>query len=134
MDARELSATAEYLVGLEAGDDWRAGIERAAAEAGVVGGWFAGTGGVRDADLWNYDPEREERRTVQFDEPLTVAACTGTVGVDGDDSDPVARPYAVLARPSGQALAGYLNAATVREGRVFLRAFADPVGEGIRRD
>jgi predicted DNA-binding protein with PD1-like motif len=127
MDARDVVVDSEHLLTLEDGDDWRDAIEEFAAAEDVRGAWFAGYGTVRDADLWQYDPDREEHRTVRFDEPLTVAACVGTVG---DDDGPVARPYATLSRPSGQGLAGYLNAASVVEGELYLRAFAGPIPRG----
>jgi predicted DNA-binding protein with PD1-like motif len=123
MDAHDLTVSATYRVVVEAGDDWREGIERVAADEDVTGGWFTGIGTVSDADLWQYDPEADEHRGVRFDEPLTVAACTGEVGVV--DSEPVARPYAVLTRPSGQAVGGYLNAATAVRGILFLQAFEE---------
>ena len=123
MDARELAVSAEYRVAIEDGDDWREAIGAAAAAEGVTAAWFTGVGTVRDADVWYYDPDADEHRAVQFDEPLTVAACTGDVSVT--DGDPVARPYAVLARPSGQAVGGYLNAAEAVDGTVSLRAFED---------
>jgi predicted DNA-binding protein with PD1-like motif len=121
MDARELAVSAEYLVAVEDGDDWREAIEGVAADEGVASAWFTGTGTVRDADVWYYDPAADEHRSVRFDEPLTVAACVG--GVTRPDGDPFARAHAVLSRPSGQAVGGYLNAATAVEGRVYLRAF-----------
>ena len=125
MDARELAVSAEYRLVVEEGDDWREAIEHAAATEGVTSGWFTGTGTVADADVWHYDPRAEEHRAVGFDEPLTVAVCVGGVGADADGA--FARPYAVLTRPSGQAVGGYLNAATAVEGTVHLRAFEEPV-------
>jgi predicted DNA-binding protein with PD1-like motif len=132
MDAHELAVSATYRVAMEDGDDWRAAIERAAAEAGVTAGWFTGVGTVSDADVWQFDPAAEEHRGVRFDEALTVAACTGDVAVDG--GDPVARPHAVLTRPSGQALGGYLNAATAVEGTLYLQAFEESFDRPQRGD
>ncbi len=125
MDARELAVSAEYRVAIEAGDDWREAIEHAADAENVASAWFTGTGTVTDADLWHYDPERGDHRAAGFDESLTVAVCVGGVGADADGA--FARPHAVLTRPSGQAVGGYLNAATAVEGTVHLRAFEDPV-------
>lgn len=125
MDARELAVSAEYRVAIEEGDDWRAAIEHAADAEGVASAWFSGVGTVSDADVWQYDPGVAEHRAVRFDEPLSVAACVGSVAVD--DEGPFARPHAVLTRPSGQAVGGYLNAATAVEGTVYLRAFEDRV-------
>ncbi|WP_248895756.1 PPC domain-containing DNA-binding protein [Haloplanus halobius] len=125
MDARELTVSAEYLVAIEDGDDWRAAIEDFADAEDITAAWFTGTGTVRDADVWHYDPAAEEHRSVRFDEPLSVAACVGAVSAP-DDGDAAARPHAVLTRPSGQAVGGYLNAATAVGGRVALRAFEEP--------
>jgi predicted DNA-binding protein with PD1-like motif len=123
MDARKLAVSAEYRVAIEEGDDWREAIEHAADANGVASAWFTGTGTVTDADVWYYDPAGEEHRSVRFDEALTVAACVG--GVAGDADSASARPHAVLTRPSGQAVGGYLNAATAVAGTVHLRAFEE---------
>jgi len=124
MDARELAVSAEYRVAIEEGDDWREAIEGVADAEGIASAWFTGTGMVSDADVWQYDPTSGSHRAVRFDEPLTVAACVG--GVAADAGDAFARPHAVLTRPSGQAVGGYLNAATAVEGTVHLRAFEQP--------
>jgi hypothetical protein len=124
MDARELAVSAEYRIVVEEGDDWREAIEGAADAEGITSAWFTGTGTVTDADVWQYDPAAAEHRAVRFDEPLTVAVCVGGVSTDGDG--PAARPHAVLTRPSGQAVGGYLNAATAVEGTLHLRAFEEP--------
>jgi predicted DNA-binding protein with PD1-like motif len=123
MDARELAVSAEYRVAIEEGDDWREAIEHAADAEGVASAWFTGVGTVSDADVWHYDPATADHRAVRFDEPLSVATCVGGVTVDDDGA--AARPHAVLTRPSGQAVGGYLNAATAVEGTVHLRAFED---------
>jgi predicted DNA-binding protein with PD1-like motif len=123
MDARDLAVSAEYRVAIEEGDDWRGAIEYVADAEGVASGWFTGVGTVSDADVWHYDPATADHRAVRFDEPLSVAACIGGVTVDDDGA--AARPHAVLTRPSGQAVGGYLNAATAVEGTVHLRAFED---------
>jgi len=123
MDARELAVSAEYRVAIEEGDDWREAIEHAADVEGVASAWFTGVGTVSDADVWHYDPATADHRAVRFDEPLSVAACIGGVTVDDDGA--AARPHAVLTRPSGQAVGGYLNAATAVEGTVHLRAFEE---------
>jgi hypothetical protein len=62
---------------------------------------------------------------VRFDEPLEVAACVGNVAdLEGER---FAHTHAVLSRPSGQSLAGHLNAATVFAGEAYLRAFDEPL-------
>ena len=125
MNARELSVAAEYVARLERGADWREEIEEFAARRDVASAWFTATGTVDDAELWFYDRDDREYHSVAFEEPLTVAACVGNVSrLDGD---PFARTHAVLARRSGQALAGHLNAATVHAGEAHLRTFEEPL-------
>ncbi|MFB6108208.1 MAG: PPC domain-containing DNA-binding protein [Haloplanus sp.] len=123
MDARELTASAEYLATLETGADWRAEIEEFAAAEGIDSAWFTGLGSVSDAELWYYDQHDREYRSVSFDEPLEVASCVGNVATRS--GDPFAHSHAVLSRPSGQALAGHLDSATVFAGEVYLRAFEE---------
>jgi hypothetical protein len=124
MDARELAVSAEYRIVVEEGDDWREAIEGVADAEGITSAWFTGTGTVTDADVWQYDPAAAEHRAVRFDEPLTVAVCVGNVSAEAEGA--AARPHAVLTRPSGQAVGGYLNAATAVEGTLHLRAFEEP--------
>lgn len=125
MDARECSVRSEYLASLDTGADWREEIEDFAARTDVGAAWFSGTGSVDDAELWFYDRGEREYRSVTFDEPLEVAAAQGTV--TRLDGDPFARTHAVLSRESGQALAGYLDAATVFSGELYLRTFEEPI-------
>jgi hypothetical protein len=82
-------------------------------------------GAVSDAEVWFYDTDDLEYRSVEFDETLEVAACVGNVAVL--DGEPFAHTHAVLSRESGQALGGHLNAATVFAGEVYLRAFEEPL-------
>ncbi|QCJ46869.1 MULTISPECIES: PPC domain-containing DNA-binding protein [Haloprofundus] len=128
MNYREVNASREFLARLETGADWREEIEEFAEREGIDSAWFNAMGAVQDADVWFYDQEEMEYRSVQFDEPLEVAACVGNVALL--DGEPFAHTHAVLSRPSGQALAGHLNAATVFAGEVYLRAF----DESLERD
>jgi len=128
MNARELSVDREFLASLEHGTDWREEIEEFAAREGIESAWFDAMGAVQDAELWYYDQDRQEYQSVTFDEPLEVAACVGNVALL--DGEPFAHTHAVLSRPSGQAVAGHLNAATVFAGEVYLRAFE----EGLERE
>jgi hypothetical protein len=82
-------------------------------------------GAVQDAEVWFYDQAEKEYLSVQFDEPLEVAACVGNVALL--DGEPFAHTHAVLSRRSGQSLAGHLNAGTVFAGEVYLRAFEEPL-------
>lgn len=125
MDYREVEVAGEYLARLETGADWRAEIETLADREEVDAGWFTALGAVQDADVWFYDQEEREYRSVEFEEPLNVASCVGNVALL--DGDRFAHTHAVLSRRSGQALAGHLNAGTVFSGEVFLRAFETPL-------
>jgi len=125
MNARELSVDREFLASLEHGTDWREEIEEFAAREGIESAWFDAMGAVQDAELWYYDQDRQEYQSVTFDEPLEVAACVGNVALL--DGKPFAHTHAVLSRPSGQAVAGHLNAATVFAGEVYLRSFEKPL-------
>lgn len=125
MDYREVESSAEYLARLETGADWRQEIEDLARAEDVEAGWFNAMGAVQDAEVWFYDQDEGEYRAVEFDEPLEVAACVGNVArLEGDV---FAHTHAVFSRPSGQALAGHLDAATVWAGECHLRAFAEPL-------
>ncbi|WP_224448222.1 PPC domain-containing DNA-binding protein [Haloprofundus salilacus] len=128
MNYREVTSSREFLARLETGADWREEIEEFAEREGIDSAWFNAMGAVQDADVWFYDQEEMEYRSVRFDEPLEVAACVGNVSLL--DGEPFAHTHAVLSRPSGQALAGHLNAATVFAGEVYLRAF----DESLERD
>jgi predicted DNA-binding protein with PD1-like motif len=125
MNAREVSATREFIASLDHGADWREEIETLAAEEGIESAWFAGMGAVQDAEVWYYDQFEGEYESVFFDEPLEVAACVGNVSLL--EGDPFAHTHAVLSRPSGQTLAGHLNSAMVFAGEVHLRAFEEPL-------
>jgi hypothetical protein len=125
MNARELSVRAEYLASLDHGADWREEIEEFAARKGIEAAWFSGSGAVDDAELWFFDRDGREYRSVTFEEPLEVASATGNVTLL--DGEPFAYVHAVCSRESGQALAGYLNAGTVYAGDVYLRAFDESV-------
>jgi predicted DNA-binding protein with PD1-like motif len=125
MQYREVDTSREFLLRLETGADWRTEIEEFAALEDIDAAWFGAMGAVQDAEVWFYDQEDMEYRSVTFEEPLEVAACVGNVSfLDGER---FAHTHAVLSRPSGQSLAGHLNAATVFAGEVYLRVFEEPL-------
>ncbi|MFC6873818.1 PPC domain-containing DNA-binding protein [Halobellus marinus] len=125
MQYQEVDTSREFLLRLETGADWRTEIEEFAALEDIDAAWFGAMGAVQDAEVWFYDQEDMEYRSVTFEEPLEVAACVGNVSfLDGER---FAHTHAVLSRPSGQSLAGHLNAATVFAGEVYLRAFEEPL-------
>ena len=121
MNFEEVTTSSEFLGALDHGEDWRAEIESLADEAGVDAGWFTALGAVQDAELWFYDQDDLEYKSVRFDEPLEVAACVGNVSLL--DGDRFAHTHVVLSRRSGQTLAGHLHRATVFAGEVHVREF-----------
>ena len=125
MHYRDVTTTGEYLARLETGADWREEIESLARAENVEAGWFNAMGAVQDAEVWFYDQDDTEYQSVTFDEPLEVAACVGNIALL--DGEVFAHTHAVLSRPSGQAIAGHLNAGTVFAGEVYLRAFEEPL-------
>ncbi len=125
MNYREVTVTGEYMARLETGADWREEIEDFARDIEADAGWFTAMGAVSDAEVWFYDQDEKEYQSVTFDEPLEVAGCVGNISrLDGDL---FAHTHAVLSRPSGQALAGHLNAGTVFAGELYFRAFEQPL-------
>ncbi|MFB6123252.1 MAG: PPC domain-containing DNA-binding protein [Haloferacaceae archaeon] len=132
MNARELSVSAEYLVRPEYGADWREELEEFAARRDVESAWFSGLGSLQDAEVWYYDQADREYRSVRFDEPVEVAACVGSLSLL--DGELFAHTHAVLSRPSGQALAGHLDAGTVFAGELYLRAFEEPLDRTYDED
>ena len=125
MNYREVTVTGEYVARLETGADWRAEIESLAGEVDAEAGWFSAIGSVEDAEVWFYDQDDREYQSVDFAEPLEVAACIGNVSrLDGEL---FAHTHAVLSRRSGQALAGHINTATVFAGELYFRAFEEPL-------
>ena len=121
MNYREVSATREYVGRLDHGADWRGEVESLADEQEIDAGWFTALGAVQDAEIWFYDQTDGEYQSVEFHEHLEVASCVGNVSLL--DGDRFAHTHAVLSRPSGQAIAGHLDSATVFAGEVHLRAF-----------
>ena len=125
MNYREVTVTGEYAARLETGADWRAEIEDLAADVDAEAGWFTAIGSVEDAEVWFYDQADREYQSVDFEEPLEVAACVGNVSLL--DGELFAHTHAVLSRRSGQALAGHINTATVFAGELYFRAFEEPL-------
>lgn len=125
MHYREVETDREFLARLETGMDWREEIEELATMEDVDAAWFSAMGSVQDAEIWYYDQDDQEYRSVEFDEPLEVAACVGNLALL--EGERFAHTHAVLSRASGQALAGHINAGTVFTGEVYMRAFAEPL-------
>jgi predicted DNA-binding protein with PD1-like motif len=121
MEYQEVHSSEEYLARLETGADWREEIETLARRENVSAGWFNAMGALQDAEIWFYDQDEQEYRSVSFNEPLEVASCIGNVSLLDDEV--FAHTHAVLSRENGEALAGHLNAGTVFAGEVYFKAF-----------
>jgi hypothetical protein len=128
------------LVTLEYGADLAGELAAAADAADVASAWFVGWGAVEDAELAYYDQDAFEWETVTFEEPLSMPLLMGSVsreaGVNegADESgegdgpgDPAATVTAVFSRPSGQAVAGRVERATVFGGEAVVQGFAEPL-------
>ncbi len=123
MHHREVETDREFVARMETGADWREEIETLADEREIDAGFFYALGAVQDAEIQYYDQREKDYQPVSFDEPLEVAACVGNVSWVGGGR--FAHTHAVLSRPSGQAVAGHLDAGTVFAGEVYLREFED---------
>jgi predicted DNA-binding protein with PD1-like motif len=125
MDYLEVESSREFVARLEHGEDWRAQIESFAADEDVSSAFFFGLGAVQDAKIYFYDQTDQEYGSVEFDEPLEMAACVGNVSeLDGEM---FAHTHAVLSREDGTTLAGHLNRATTFAGELYVRAFDVPL-------
>lgn len=121
MDYRELGDGREFVARLETGADWRGEIESLADDAGVDAGFFVALGAVSAVELFFYDQETKEYDSIEFDEPLEVAACVGNISWLDDER--FAHTHAVCSRADGSTVAGHLNSGTVFAGEVYLREF-----------
>lgn len=129
MHFQEVTVGRTLLATLEHGESLVEELERVAAEADLESAWFAGWGAVQDADLATFDQDEFESETVSFTEPLCLPVLLGTITRAEDGFDVTAR--AVLSRPSGQALAGVLESATVFGVEVRLDVFDEPLGREV---
>ncbi|MDZ7849960.1 MAG: PPC domain-containing DNA-binding protein [Halodesulfurarchaeum sp.] len=122
MHAREVSPDRTLLVEFAYDESLRSELRAFADAAEIESAWVLGTGALRSAELAVYDQDDLESRLVSYDEPLEMPLFTGTV-TTGDTPD--VQLQAVLARPSGQALAGRLDSATVFFGQALVWTFEE---------
>jgi uncharacterized protein len=148
MKHQEVETTREFVARFERGSEWRSEIETLAVAEAIDAGVFFAHGTVSDAEVLFTDRTGQRTERVVFDEPLTVTGCVGNISWIERESEsevgdlreaeedeeggggPVTgrrereiRTYATFARPSGQALAGRLQGATVLTGECYVRAF-----------
>lgn len=95
-----------------------------ADEAGLETAWILGTGALRAVELGSYDQDEYALETVTYDEPLEMPLFTATV-TTAEATD--VRIQAVLARPSGQAVAGRVIEGTVFGGRALVWGFEESI-------
>lgn len=124
MRFQEVTPDRTLLVEL-AYDEPLAGELRALAEAADLGtAWILGAGALRGAELGAYDQDEYALDTVSYDEPLAMPLFQATVAAE---DQPDVRIHAVLARPSGQALAGRVTDATVFGGEALVWGFEESI-------
>ncbi|MFP4530955.1 MAG: PPC domain-containing DNA-binding protein [Halodesulfurarchaeum sp.] len=123
MHFREVTPDRTLLVELAYDEPLRAELRAFADAAAIESAWVLGTGALRSAELAVYDQDALEYGTVAYDEPLEMPLFAATIGTE--NGAPTASARAVLARPSGQALAGRLESATVFGGEAIVWAFEE---------
>ncbi len=129
MDYQAVTPSQTLLVTLEYGAPLAGELEAAAAEADLASAWVAGSGAVEDVEIGFYDQDAFERESVTFDEPLQMPVVAGTIAETGDG--PSAAVSAVFARPSGQAISGTVEAATVFGGEMLVQGFEEPLSRQV---
>lgn len=123
MHFREVSPDRTLLVELAYDESLRGELRAFAEKAGIESAWVLGTGALRTAELAVYEQDELEYETVAYDEPLEMPLFAATIG--SENGTPTVSARAVLARPSGQALAGRLEEATVFGGEAVVWAFEE---------
>ncbi|MFB6086353.1 MAG: PPC domain-containing DNA-binding protein [Halodesulfurarchaeum sp.] len=123
MHFREVTPERTLLVELAYDESLAAELRAFAEAAGLQSAWVLGSGALRTAELAVYDQDEFDPEAVAFDEPLEMPVFAATIGT-GDET-PTVSARAVLARPSGQALAGRLESATVFGGEAVVWAFEE---------
>jgi hypothetical protein len=123
MHFREVTPERTLLVEFAYDESLAAELAAFAEAAGLESAWVLGSGALRGAELAVYDQDALVSETVAYDEPLEMPLVTGTIAAGGDSPD--VGLQAVLARPSGQALAGRLESATVFGGQALVWGLAE---------
>jgi hypothetical protein len=121
MRFQEVSPDRTLLVDLAYDEPLHAELAALVEAADLESAWILGSGAVREAELASYDQDDFEFEAVRFDEPLELPVFAGTVTAEA------VQVRAVLSRPSGQALAGRLDSATVFGGEALVWGFEEPL-------
>ena len=123
MHAQEVTPAHTLLVELEYDESLSSELAAIAESTDLESAWVLGTGAVREAELAVYDQDEFAAESVAFDEPLELPIFTGTITTTPETPD--VQVQGVLARPSGQALAGRIESATVFSATVLVWGFSE---------
>lgn len=125
MEYSKVTVDERLLVRLKDGEELRAGIEQAVAEADAKGGWFIGFGGLRNADLWFFDQQDRQYESIEFNQPLELTACVGNIACVDDSI--FAHTHVTVTDMEGNSFGGHLESAEVFVGEVYIDVFDDSV-------
>lgn len=123
MRYQEVTPGRTLLVELEYDESFLSEVAAFVESASLESAWILGSGALRAAELAFYDQDDFTAESVMFDEPLEMPLFTGTVTTAGETPD--VSVQAVLARTSGQALAGRIEDATVFGGEALVWGFQE---------
>lgn len=102
-----------FAVVLDTGDEAMSCLRSFAKAHNVTAAQVTAIGAFSDAELYFFDWETKAYEPIPVNEQVEVAALTGDIAVDTENS-PVLHLHVVLGRRDGTAIAGHLNAAHVR--------------------
>jgi predicted DNA-binding protein with PD1-like motif len=102
-----------FAVILEIGDEIVASLNAFAQAHELEAGSFKAIGALSRATLAFFDWEAKEYLPIPVEEQVEVASLTGDIAT-GPDGKPALHIHAVLGKRDGSAVAGHLQAGTVR--------------------
>lgn len=102
-----------YFMRLDPGEELVAALRQFAADEEVVGGFVQGLGSTSQAVMSWLDPESGEYVKRKFDEPMEVAALSGSISVAAEDGRAFVHLHGVLAPRELLAYAGHIHEARV---------------------
>ncbi|MBO9590862.1 PPC domain-containing DNA-binding protein [Devosia sp.] len=109
----EVDGERTFAVILETGDEVMASLNAFATENNLTAANFTAIGALSRATLAFFDWDQKEYLPIPVDEQVEVASLIGDIAT-GPDGKPAVHAHAVLGKSSGAAVAGHLQAATVR--------------------
>lgn len=102
-----------FAVILETGDEIVASLNALAQAHGLEAASFKAIGALSGATLAFFDWEAKKYLPISVEEQVEVASLTGDIAT-GPDGKPALHIHAVLGKRDGSAVAGHLQAGTVR--------------------